>query len=114
MTKDNSIKDYDIARYSQKDLWSSQIKIGTVIVFLMLIYGRFLNVESNQGKINEKQLNISSGLVEAVQDLKDRMDEKDKSTNARLDKKTLRIEEDLDKAWLEIEKLKQPNTDKNE
>ena len=93
-------KDYDKAKYSQKDLWWAIGKVAVGVVFLTTIYYEFRDGQA-------KQLSDEQEFLEIRQLIKD----SEHYTNDRIDKKTDRNKEIIDKNTNDIETLKLPNSD---
>lgn len=80
----------DKPEYSKKDVWWIVTKTAIAVFMLTMIYARFLSMERE--------------IVTLRDDVQ--------YTNERVDKKTSRVEEGVNKNKSEIDKLKLPNTDK--
>ena len=87
-------KDYDKARYSQKDLWWAIARTATAVAISSLFYYEMKSDQKAQAEDDIKFL-----------ELREYIDSENEYTNSRMDKITGRNKES-------IEKLKLPNTDK--
>lgn len=116
-------KEYDKIKYSEKDVFWAVTKSCTVLTVLLFVYFRFLIVETNTKTIKISQDADRETLIEALKVISENrdddkvniyrtMNEKDANTNRRLDTKTDRIESSVIKLQDEVDKLKEPNTDK--
>ena len=86
--------------YSKKDMWWAVSKTAVATFILAGIFFRFIAVEDTQKEVLAGQVELKK-LIEA----------KNVYTNDRVDKKTDRIQQDVDRNFKEIEKLKIHNTD---
>lgn len=86
-------KDYDIPKYSQRDVWAIVTKAIVATAFVMLIWGRFLNVERNQV---EDHADINAKIELAKKELGDKIRATDSIVHynrERGDRKDKRLEE---------------------
>jgi hypothetical protein len=118
------VREYDKVKYSDKDMWWANSKVAIAVFAIALIYARFLSVETTQVAISEQQQAMTEQMGTAIELLRENDISNVEYLNDRMDKKTKRIEDDLEKTkidskidkekiWAEIEKLKLPNTDKD-
>lgn len=122
MENQPKVREYDRVKYSDKDMWLAMTKVGFALFFVFGIYFRFIVVEDNQKSDRETQKVIVENLLTELESIhkihtKDnieiyaRIKEKDDAQRLRLDTKTKRNKEAIDKNTIDINKLKQPNTD---
>lgn len=112
MTEQPKVREYDKVKYSDKDMWWASSKTAIAVFVIALIYARFLSVETTQVIVTEQQVLITEQLVTALELLHKNDATNLNFLNDRIDKKTARIEGDVEKLWEEIEFLRLPNSDK--
>jgi hypothetical protein len=85
-------KDYNRPLYSQKDVYAIVAKIIVPVVALVLIYARFLNVESTQQSIVKSITELEEKVDENNSAMYRHVSSKEKDMEGRLDRKTARNE----------------------
>jgi len=106
------IKDYDKKKYSQKDMWWAIGRIVVATYFVTMIYYEFRDGQRIQNEIKNIQENGMIEYEEKIDVVYIYFNDKDTETNRRLDIKTERNKGHIDKNAEDIEKLQEPNTDK--
>jgi hypothetical protein len=107
------VREYDKVKYSDKDMWWATTKVGIACFVILGIYFRFLSVEITQKAISTQQEILTEQLTTTIDLLSSKDTENVNYLNDRMDKKTKRIEDDVNRVWAELEKLKLPNSDKD-
>lgn len=85
-------KDYNRVIYSQKDVYAIVAKLIVPVVALVLIYARFLNVESTQKEIQNSLIEIEQKVDGNNAGMYRHVSSKGKDLEGRLDRKTARNE----------------------
>ncbi len=111
MNEQPKVREYDKIKYSDKDMWWANSKIAIAVFVVALIYSRFLSVETTQISITEQQETMTEQMAIAIELLHENDKKNVDYLNDRINKKTGRIEDDVDKLWTEVEKLRLPNSD---
>lgn len=87
--------------WNSKQMWKALTATAVGVFFVTMIYYEFRDSQKQQLLDTEKFVELEA-LINDVE----------ANTNERMDRKTARIEEDVKGNASEIEKLKQPNSDK--
>lgn len=106
--KDEQVKPMDVLQFSERDLWISGLKVGgtvaTALIFLGIIYARFISVEATQAKILLQMEKDKAEINENIKALDEQHDsdrgdmyrfvaDKFKSLDDKLEDKTKRLDE---------------------